>query len=118
MDDMRDSPGFKIIKELIKLKIDVVGFDPFFKKKLEKKYLKENDMPNYKINVISKLSSELLKKYSCLVIVQHHSSTKARINEIYQKSLIPIIYDCQNKLERNSKSKSMLNCLGFSQIME
>ena len=39
-----------------------------------------------------------------MCIVQHHNESKSRIKEIYDKSLIPFIYDCQSKLIKNSQS--------------
>lgn len=112
MDDMRDSPGFKIIKHLKKLGFDVVGYDPYFRKELKKKYLSENNMNKENPKLFNQLSDKFLKKFSCLIIVQHHRLIQDRINEIYKKSKIPIIYDCQNKLQINHKSHSHLFSLG------
>lgn len=39
---------------------------------------------------------------------------KLKLNEIYEKSLVPVIYDCQNKLEKISESKTILESLGGS----
>jgi UDP-N-acetyl-D-glucosamine dehydrogenase len=115
IDDMRDSPGFKIINYLTKLGFDVVGYDPYFKKELRKKYLSENNLVRENLKLFNQLSDKLLKKFSCLIIVQHHKLIQDRINEIYEKSKIPIIYDCQNKLQKNHKSHSQLFSLGYFQ---
>jgi len=112
LEDMRDSPGFKIIHELIKFGFKVVGYDPFYKKELHQKYLLENHIHDLQIDVIPNLEDHSINNFSCLCVVQHHSKTKSRIDEIYTKSLIPIIYDCQNKLEFNSQSNTILKTLG------
>jgi len=39
---------------------------------------------------------------------------KLKLNEIYEKSLVPVIYDCQNKLEKIRESKTILESLGSS----
>lgn len=112
LEDMRDSPGFKIIYEMKKLGFKVVGYDPFYKKELANKYLLENNIPDSEIEVILNLKNQSINNFSCLCIVQHHSKTKSRIDEIYNKSLVPIIYDCQNKLPFNSQSNTILKTLG------
>ncbi len=61
---------------------------------------------------IENLSDENIQKASCLCIVQHHNNVKNRVLEIYNKSLIPLIYDCQHKLEKNLESKTILDFLG------
>ena len=112
MIDMRDSPGFKILYELKKRAISCVGFDPFFEINLFKKYLKENNMENSNFKIINNLDNDTISHFSCLCIVQHHSKINNRINEIYKKSLIPIIYDCQNKIRKNENSNSILQSFG------
>ena len=112
LEDMRDSPGFKIIHEMKKFGFKVVGYDPFYKKELSHKYLLENNIPDSEIEIIPNLEDQLINNFSCLCIVQHHTKTKSRIDEIYTQSLIPIIYDCQNKLQFNSQSNTILKTLG------
>lgn len=112
MIDMRDSPGFKILNQLKKRKIFSVGFDPFFESDLLEKYLDENNMKNTKIKTIKNLDNKTISNFSCLCIVQHHSKIKNRINEIYEKSLIPVIYDCQNKIKKKNISRSILQSFG------
>ena len=111
---MRDSPGFKIISELKAKNFEVFGYDPYYKPQLIEKYLKENFMEKLEFNYIKKLDGDMLKKSNCICIVQHHTKSKLKLNEIYEKSLIPIIYDCQNKLEKIRESKTILESLGNS----
>ena len=47
-----------------------------------------------------------------MCIVQHHDESESRIKQIYEKSLIPFIYDCQSKLLKNAQSNSHLEFLG------
>lgn len=112
LEDMRDSPGFKIINEIKNLGFKVVGYDPFYKTELTKKYLLENDIFDYEIDVIPDLDDQSINNFSCLCIVQHHTKIGSRINEIYTKSLIPVIYDCQNKIQFNPQSNTFLKTLG------
>ena len=112
VEDMRDSPGFKIINEFNKKKIKVFVHDPFFKEGLIEKYLKENFFENLDFEYKKELDDETLKKISCLCIVQHHTKTKFRLMEIYEKSLVPFIYDCQNNLEVKSEPKTILDSFG------
>jgi UDP-N-acetyl-D-glucosamine dehydrogenase len=112
VDDMRDSPGFKIIKELKNKGFKVSGYDPFFKMDHVEKYLIENNLKKLDFEVVKDLDEKTLEKISCMCIVQHHEITKKRIDEIYEKSLVPFIYDCQNKIRKNPASKTILDCLG------
>ena len=112
VEDMRDSPGFKIVQELNNKKFKVLVHDPFFKEDLIEKYLKENFLDKLDFEYKKELDDETLKKISCLCIVQHHTKTKFRLMEIYERSLVPFIYDCQNNLEIKIESKTMLDSLG------
>ena len=112
VEDMRDSPSFKIIQELNAKGFTVYGFDPFFNSDLTEKYLIENHISELNFQILSDLSDKSIKQINCLCIVQHHDEIKNRINEIYEKSLIPCIYDCQSKLSKNIQSKSKLKFLG------
>jgi len=69
-------------------------------------------MKNTKIKTIKNLDNKTISNFSCLCIVQHHSKIKNRINEIYEKSLIPVIYDCQNKIKKKNNSRSILQSFG------
>ena len=113
IEDMRDSPGFKILNEFNHKGYSVTIFDPSFKTNLLEKYLIENNLEEQHFEILSSLNDDnSVKKFNCICIVQHHSKTKFRLNEIYEKSLIPFIYDCQNKIEQNSLSKTILKSFG------
>lgn len=112
VEDMRDSPSFKIITELTNRDFNVIGYDPFFNTDLVGKYVIENNLEELNFQVVTNLNDEIIKKFSCLCIVQHHDVDKKRINEIYRNSLIPYIYDCQNKLQNIPSSKSTLESFG------
>ena len=115
MDDMRDSPGFKITKELSQRGFITSAYDPFFKHKLLEKYLIENHIERLDFKVIPDLNENSIKEYDCICVVQHHTKTKNKIKEFYNNSLIPLIYDCQSRLSYNPKSKTILKGLGLSQ---
>jgi UDP-N-acetyl-D-glucosamine dehydrogenase len=112
VEDMRDSPSFKIIQELKAKEFTIYGFDPFFNSDLTEKYLIENHISELNFIEIKELNDETIKKINCMCIVQHHDENKSRIKEIYEKSLIPFIYDCQSKLQQKSKSNCKLEFLG------
>ena len=109
---MRDSPGFKIIKELKSRDFKVAGYDPYFNPNLMQKYLKENFLEELDFELKSDISENSLTNVSCICIVQHHTKTKFRLMEIYEKSLVPFIYDCQSKIEKISESKTLFDSLG------
>jgi len=111
VEDMRDSPSFKIIKEMNNLGFKVYGYDPFFNKDFLEKYLIENHLDEFNCEMIQDLNN-LTNEISCLCIVQHHQDDKEKIIQIYESGKIPIIYDCQNKLKVNVNSKSKLVYLG------
>ena len=112
VEDMRDSPSFKIIQELKEKDFEIFGYDPFFNSDLTEKYLIENHISALNFTKLDNLNDETIKEISCMCIVQHHDENKLRIKEIYDKSLIPFIYDCQSKLLKNSQSNSHLEFLG------
>jgi len=112
IEDMRDSPGFKILNELSNKNIVTAGYDPHFKHELLSKYMIENHLEKFDFKILSSLDSEI-KDYDCICVVQNHTKTKQRIEEIYKKSLIPMIYDCQNKISYDPKSKTILKGLGL-----
>jgi len=111
VEDMRDSPSFKIIKEMNNLGFKVYGYDPFFNKDFLQKYLIENHLDKFSCEIVQNLNN-LTDKISCLCIVQHHEYDKEEITKIYESGKIPIIYDCQSKLKVNACSKSKLIYLG------
>ena len=67
--------------------------------------------PDMKFNILENLEGSI-GNFGCICIVQHHSNTDFKLREIYKNSHIPFIYDCQNKLEFDSKSKTILKKLG------
>ena len=118
IDDMRDSPSFKILDHLLNHKFDCAVYDPYFKPELIDRYLSDNHtelQQDNRFNVVSSIGDDndiILKRFSCLCIVQHHTKNKARLHEIYQNSLVPVIYDCQNKITFDPNSNSILKSLG------
>ena len=112
VEDMRDSPGFKILNEFKNRNFKVISFDPYFKTELLPKYLKENSINNLDFENKNELLDDDLKNVSCLCIVQHHTKTKFRLKEIYERSLVPFIYDCQSQFERKTDTKTVLDSLG------
>jgi len=112
VEDMRDSPSFKIIQEMKQKGFIIYGYDPFFDSKLSEKYLIENHIKELNFKNLENIDDESIKEISCLCIVQHHAESKIRIKEIYDKSLIPFIYDCQSKLLENPQSNSKIDHLG------
>jgi UDP-N-acetyl-D-glucosamine dehydrogenase len=112
VEDMRDSPGFKLLSEFKKRNFKVSAYDPYFKKELLPKYLKENYLEELEFEHKTDLNDDSLMNISCLCIVQHHTKTKFRLMEIYEKSIIPFIYDCQSQLGKKLESKTYLDSLG------
>ena len=112
VEDMRDSPGFKLLNEFKKRNFKVSSYDPYFKKELLSKFLKENYLESLDFENKNELLDEDLKNIGCLCIVQHHTKSKFRLMEIYDKSLVPFIYDCQNQFEIKTGSKTFLDSLG------
>jgi len=112
VEDMRDSPGFKLLNEFKKRNFKVSAYDPYFKKELLSKYLKENNLEGLDFENKKDLNDNDLQNISCLCIVQHHTKTKFRLMEIYEKSLLPFIYDCQSQFEKKTDSKTLLDSLG------
>lgn len=112
IEDMRDSPGFKIIKELEKRKIRVGAYDPYYKDELSRKYLGENHLTDIQFEKQDNLDDINIKNFNCICIVQHHTKNKFRLDEIYKKSLIPFIYDCQSQMVKDPSSRSVLKQLG------
>ena len=112
VEDMRDSPSFKIINEFKKRNFKVFGYDPFFNIDFLDKYLIENNLSEPTFEILKDLDDKRLKEISCLCIVQHHEQMMKRLKDIYDGSLVPFVYDCQSKLIRNPASKTILDFLG------
>jgi len=112
VEDMRDSPGFKLVKEMTENGFDVSVFDPYYKSELLEKYLIENHIQDLKINQKNNLDFSSLKGINCICIVQHHTKNNHRLREIYEKSLVPLIYDCQREIRPKLNSKTSLEFFG------
>jgi len=112
MPDMRDSPGFKIVREFKNKGYEVSIHDPFLQEKLVDKYFRENEMEQLNVKILHDLKKESISGIGCLVIVQNHNKTIPEINKIYKKSLVPFIYDCQGKLKKDKNASCLLKGLG------
>jgi len=112
VEDMRDSPGFKLLNEFKKRNFKISSYDPYFKKELLSKYLKENNLENLDFENKNELSDDDIQNISCVCIVQHHTKSKFRLMEIYDNSLVPFIYDCQSQFVKKTSSKTFLDSLG------
>ena len=112
VEDMRDSPSFKIINELKIKGYQVYGYDPFFKDESISKYLIENNLKEINFIRLEKMDDESLKNIGCICVVQHHDSTKEKLIEIYKESKVPLLYDCQNKIKKIDNSNTTLKFLG------
>jgi len=112
VEDMRDSASFKIISHLKKKNFKVFGYDPYFSNDSVEKYLIENNLNELNFKKIENLDDKNLKGISCLCVVQHHENVSERISNIYKQGIIPLIYDCQHKISKESHSKSILEFLG------
>ena len=75
-------------------------------------YLKENDLEKLDFTELKNLDDSSVGDFNCLCIVQNHTKLKFRLKEIYKKSLVPFIYDCQNQVVKDSKSKTLLKTFG------
>ena len=112
IEDMRDSPAFKVIGEFAANGYDVYAYDPYFDGDLIGKYLVENSMTEKNFTVLPDLADGLLRDISCICIVQHHAKTRFRLNRIYEESVVKMIYDCQKKIPFHPGSKTILKYLG------
>ena len=112
IEDMRDSPGFKILGEFAANHYDAFAYDPYLDTELMEKYLIENSLLEKNFTVMPDLTDELLRDISCICIVQHHTRTRFRLNQIYARSAVKIIYDCQGRMLPNPSSRTVLKHLG------
>ncbi len=114
VEDMRDSPGFRIAAGLAGLGFKVRTFDPYYDEALQPRYLLENGMGGgpARFRAAGELSAATLRGTSCLCIVQHHARARRQVEEAYAASLVPVVYDCQNRLMPVAGSRSILDRLG------
>ena len=113
IEDMRDSAGFKILNELKSKGFRIAAYDPFYKETLHEVYLSENNLSELEFTRLPDLNDSTIKGYSCICIVQNHTKTKFRLEEIYKHSIVPLIYDCQNNLVPDPNSKTVLETFGY-----
>ena len=111
VNDMRDSPGIKLIQKLKSLGYKVVGYDPYFDEKLKDFYFLENNLTE-DFDAVNKMDDKFISKFSCIVVVQHHNLVKNKLKTLYQKSLVSMIYDCQSRLKVNPNSNTILKFFG------
>ena len=107
VEDMRDSASFKIMANLKKMGYEVYGFDPFFNTDLI-----ENNLNQKTFKILDKLDDNNIEKINSICIVQHHEVLEETINKMYEQEKFSLIYDCQNKMKKNEKSKTVLISLG------
>ena len=85
-------------------------------KNISKMKLDESPMilsaPKKKKTMKKKLDDKFWRMMGHCFDCQVEYENKLRVKEIYDKSLIPLIYDCQSKLVKNSQSNSHLEFLG------
>jgi UDP-N-acetyl-D-glucosamine dehydrogenase len=112
IEDMRDSPGFRIINELKSRGFKVFSYDPYYKKDLVDKYVKENYLIKKEFTELDDISDNSLKCVSGICIVQNHLKDKKRLEEIYRNAKVFFIYDCQGKIKRISNSETKLKRFG------
>ena len=106
------SASFKIMANLKKMGYEVYGFDPFFNTDLIEKYLIENNLNQKTFKILDKLDDNNIEKINSICIVQHHEVLEETINKMYEQEKFSLIYDCQNKMKKNEKSKTVLISLG------
>lgn len=112
VDDMRDSPGFKVITKFSAAGYKVFTYDPYFDDNLIEKYMIENSLTEKNFAALPDLEDQNLGNISCICVVQHHAKIKFRLEQIYDESLVDMIYDCQMRLAFNPNSKTVLRQLG------
>ena len=83
-----------------------------FNSGLKSKYLIENFLKKLDFEIVESLTDEKISEFSCLCLVQNHSKDKFRINEIYDKAKIKMIYDCLGNIELKEKSETILKTFG------
>ena len=101
MEKVGEGYGGPLQEELIRrMEQTIADFDEEVSEMLE--HLRDSSVKRH----------EKLKEISCLCIVQHHDNVKERILEIYKQGEIPLIYDCQHKILKQSNPKTILEFLG------
>lgn len=125
VEDMRDSPGFRIVAGLAARGFAVKTHDPHYDAALLPKYLRENGMGGEEgggggmgggggpaFEAAAEISAETLRGVSCLCVVQHHERARRQVDEAYAGGLVPVVYDCQNRLVPAAGCRTVLDRLG------
>ena len=121
VEDMRDSPGFRIAAGLAARGFAVSAYDPYYDSALLPVYLRENglggggegkDAAGAPFKAVGELSPGTLGGISCLCVVQHHQRAGRQVQEAYANSLVPVVYDCQNRLSPAAGCRTVLCRLG------
>ena len=108
IEDMRDSPGFKVAARFVDMGYDTAVYDPFLDTGMMDKYLKENHMESAGFGVVPDLQGGV----SCMCICQYHSKTISALEGAYARGVFPLIYDCQGRLRYNPHTSTRLEGLG------
>ena len=108
IEDMRDSPGFKVAVRFVDMGYDTAVYDPFLDTNMMGKYLKENHIENAGFDTVPGLQGGA----SCMCICQHHSKTIGALEGTYISGVFPLIYDCQGRLRYNPNTPTRLEGLG------
>jgi len=98
IDDLRESPSFKIIEELKKKGAEVITFDPYIKEKSDVKSLEE-----------------LLGKSDALILVTNHKDFLNK-EDSFKKFGIKAIVDGVNCLDREKIKNSGINYHGIGRF--
>ena len=89
--------------------------EPSFKNHCRLKEFLENHLKKLDFKILSNLDEKSISGFDCICIVQHHTKTKHILDQFYTKSLVSLIYDCQNKITHNPKSNTVLK--GFGRLI-
>lgn len=108
VEDMRDSPGFKVLAGLASRGVAAAAHDPYYDPALLPKYLGENRLPGLGFRHAPTLEDGELAGAGCLCLVQHHARYMFRVGEIYERGLVPLVYDCQSRLEARPGARAEL----------
>ena len=89
IDDCRESPAIKVIKELLKVGAEVSYFDPFVKSFNDK---------NLSMNSLSELSSETIENFDIVIIATAHTNVDYNFVQKHAK----VIFDTKNVMKNIS----------------
>ena len=86
IDDCRESPAIKVIKELLKVGAEVSYFDPFVKSFNDK---------NLSMNSIPELKPEVIEKFDIVIIATSHTNVDYALVQKHAK----VIFDTKNVMK-------------------